>query len=140
MTLQFKVFGVPAPQGSSRGFLHRSTGRVIVTHDNPRTEPWRESVAWAALRAMREQDWPQAQGAVNVAAVFRLPRPQSLPRRVKDQTRKPDLDKLLRALLDALSQASVWRDDAQVVSVHAGKRYVADGEAPGVDVSVLRES
>jgi crossover junction endodeoxyribonuclease RusA len=48
---------------------------------------------------------------------------------------RPDLDKLVRAVLDALSEAGVWRDDAQVVSVVARKAY---GSAPGLTVEIVR--
>ena len=45
-------------------------------------------------------------------------------------TVKPDADKLLRALLDALT-SQAWRDDAQVINASAAKRY-ATGDGPGV--------
>jgi Holliday junction resolvase RusA-like endonuclease len=44
-----------------------------------------------------------------------------------DHTVKPDLDKLLRSLKDALTRI-LWRDDAQVVSVCISKAY-----APATD-------
>ncbi|HXF73588.1 MAG TPA: RusA family crossover junction endodeoxyribonuclease, partial [Actinomycetota bacterium] len=47
--------------------------------------------------------------------------------------RRPDLDKLTRGLLDALTAASVFGDDAQVVDLIVRKRYAAE---PRVEVSV----
>lgn len=47
-------------------------------------------------------------------------------------TRPPDLDKLTRAVLDALT-GIVWVDDRQVVALHSTK---VQGATPGVDVTV----
>jgi Holliday junction resolvase RusA-like endonuclease len=44
----------------------------------------------------------------------------------------PDLDKLVRAILDSLTGV-VWRDDAQVVDIVARKVYA---ETPGVDIAI----
>ena len=46
---------------------------------------------------------------------------------------RPDLDKLARAVLDALVGAGVIRDDAQVAELHATKGY---GERPGLAVAL----
>jgi Holliday junction resolvase RusA-like endonuclease len=50
---------------------------------------------------------------------------------------KPDLDKLCRAVLDALTESGVLRDDCLVVSLIASKLY---GENPGVLVRVTSQS
>jgi crossover junction endodeoxyribonuclease RusA len=55
-----------------------------------------------------------------------MPRPKSLPKRVTHMTKKPDIDKLIRAVLDALKGVA-WCDDSQVVSVYASKRYGQPG-------------
>jgi len=39
----------------------------------------------------------------------------------KPHTRKPDLDNLLKALMDAMSMAGVWDDDSQVYETTASK-------------------
>jgi len=51
--------------------------------------------------------------------------------------RRPDLDKLLRGLLDAL-QGVLVRDDAQIVSIEACKRFASEGESPGVIVEIVK--
>ena len=45
---------------------------------------------------------------------------------------KPDLDNIIKAVLDGCNGV-VFRDDKQVVSIHAAKEY---GEAPGVEVII----
>jgi Holliday junction resolvase RusA-like endonuclease len=41
---------------------------------------------------------------------------------------KPNLDNLVKLAKDALALARLWGDDAQVVSLTAGKRYTRTGE------------
>ena len=55
--------------------------------------------------------------------------------RLGEPTTPPDIDKLIRAGLDALT-AVAYRDDAQVTFVRAWKRYCGWG-VPGVMVPIL---
>jgi crossover junction endodeoxyribonuclease RusA len=94
---------------------------------------WRAQVQQAAILAMTET----FEGPVLVQLSFELPRPAThyLPvnsRRSEPElsrsspphvTTMPDLDKLVRAICDALTDAGVWKDDAQVVNLMAAKRY-----------------
>lgn len=50
---------------------------------------------------------------------------------------KPDIDKLLRAVCDGITDAGVWKDDAQVIRVVMEEVY---GRAPGVHVTVREMS
>ena len=61
-------------------------------------------------------------GPVTVRIDFHLPRPKTLPKRVKYHCKKPDLDKLARGSLDAMT-GTLWTDDAQVVDLHVVKHY-----------------
>jgi crossover junction endodeoxyribonuclease RusA len=49
--------------------------------------------------------------------------------------RKPDLDKLVRGVFDALS-GLCFEDDARVVDLRATKRLAALGEKPGLEVVI----
>lgn len=128
--MRVEVPGVPIPQGSMRAVVARD-GTPRVFGDNPQTRPWRELVAWAARQVWVGAPTP---AAVEVRIGFVMPRPKSARR--KRPTVKPDLDKLVRACLDALTGV-VWVDDAQVVSVMASKRYVNAAEPePGAVIIV----
>lgn len=129
MAIEFRVTGKPEPQGSTRAFTPKGWTRPIITSANPNLKDWRKLVASAApsLTGVLE-------GPVSLSLVFDLPRPKSLPKRVTDHLKKPDLDKLVRACKDALTGV-VWRDDSQVVRLSASKRYAAGS----VGVSVLIE-
>ncbi|MDI9559696.1 MAG: RusA family crossover junction endodeoxyribonuclease, partial [Pseudomonadota bacterium] len=63
---------------------------------------------------------------------FIFARPKTLPKKVVDHTKKPDLDNLLKALKDAMT-GIVWHDDAQIVSLSARKDY---GDVPGIKMVV----
>lgn len=136
----FRVRGTPAPQGSHRAFVNRRTGRAIVTDDSPATRPWRADVRAAAAEAMG--DAPPMGRAVRVYLMFRFDRPRGhhgarglLPSAPVDKVTRPDLDKLQRSTLDALT-GLVFRDDALVVDLVASKRWATDAEPAGATVTV----
>lgn len=126
--LTVTVYGVAAPQGSTRAFVPKGWKRPIITADNLRTKPWRQAIIDACLPALRGT--PPLEGPVSVSVQFLLPRPKSAPRRVIEPAKLPDLDKLLRALLDGLTTAGAWRDDAQVVMISAIKAFAGGVRDP----------
>ena len=128
-TIMFQVHGLPAPQGSTRAFVVK--GKPIITSTAKGLSAWRRLIADVAQDFAPEQPW---QGPVGIDLHFGLPKPKSAPktRRVWPDKR-PDLDKLTRAVLDALTYV-VFADDSQVVEIRATKDY----GAPGVAVEVHR--
>lgn len=50
--------------------------------------------------------------------------------------KRPDVDKLSRAVLDALSMAGIWGDDSQVTHLCATKRVAEIGEEPGCRITI----
>jgi Holliday junction resolvase RusA-like endonuclease len=127
--IAFTVLGEPVPQGSSRAFYVPKLNRAVITNANPRTRIWRSSVSDAA-RSARGDALPLEGVGVEVLVEFYLPRPASAPKRVTVPAKKPDVDKLLRAILDGITDAGVWRDDAQVVRVVATKVFAAGAFDP----------
>jgi crossover junction endodeoxyribonuclease RusA len=131
MILKFMVPGRPAPQGSKR-----HVGRGVLVESSREVGPWRERVALAAHLAMTGADATPYTTAVSIGLCFTLPRPKSTPkRRTPPAVKRPDLDKLTRAVLDAITGV-VLLDDAQVVDLHARKRLAGIGEASGVVVTI----
>jgi len=135
--IHFRAFGVPKTQGSMRAIIARGTGRAIAVHDQgPELRSWRTLVADAARQAHRGM----LDGPLGMTMVFHLPMPTSRPdvlRTPKQRWqwlvpwRRPDLDKLERAVLDSLTGV-LFHDDAQIVVVTKRKSY---GAEPGVEVS-----
>ena len=134
--IAFTAYGIPTPQGSMRGFVPKGWGRPVLTSDNKRLRPWRQAIVDACRQELAGR--PPIEGPVAVELVFYLPRPKSAPRRVLHPAKKPDLDKLVRAALDALTAAGAWRDDSQVVDVVARKRFAGGVFDPAAEVGVPR--
>jgi len=122
--LEFVVAGIPAPQGSKRAFVRG--GRVSLVESCARVKPYRALVSLAASQARTEAPTQQP---VGIAIAFVFVRPKShytskgeLRAGAPSHPGKPDIDKLCRAVLDALT-GILYHDDAQVVSLSASKRY-----------------
>lgn len=138
--LTFEVFGLPVPQGSKQAFVVGK--RAVVTERGQATlKPWRSSIAAAAAELVEE---PLA-GPLSIRLVFTLPRPKSHYRTGAhaDELReaapwwvetRPDIDKLARAVLDALTGVA-YRDDGQIAELGAAKTF---GSRPGVGVEIVR--
>lgn len=137
--VEFTVLGLPQPQGSKT--IVQQSHRAVIREDNPKTAPWRSTVTARAHEAMNGRQLRS--GPLRLRAVFVFPRPTGHFGTGRNHGRlkpsapvycrtRPDVDKLLRAIGDALT-GIVWRDDAQVVIVHAEKHY---GEPPCVHVIV----
>ena len=76
------------------------------------------------------------EGPISIKLVFNMPIPKSTTKKMKRQiedgliqyTKKPDLDNLAKAVLDALNGIA-FADDSQIVKLNMEKRY---GCCPGV--------
>ena len=138
----FTVAGLPQPKGNARAFVPKrwadeahaagKAPRTVITLDNPDAKNWQQLIASQAQGAAEGRLFV---GPVTVAVIFRLPRPASAPRRVVHHCTKPDVDKLARCALDALTGV-VFADDKAVVDLRARKVYVPLGSQPGADITV----
>ena len=139
LAIHFEVAGIPAPQGSKKAFVNPRTNRAIIVDDNSKPlRSWRQDVIEAAKKARGNR--PPLDVALSLHVTFNMPRPKghygtkglrpSAPSRV---TTKPDLDKLLRALLDAITISGIWQDDGRVAVVVASKVY---SDLPGCEVTI----
>lgn len=88
------------------------------------------------FRDLTDAPLPEFSCAVLVDVTFVLPRPKALKKDPPPpHTKKPDSDKLFRAIGDAMT-GIVYCDDAQVIDHHARKRYAYLGESTGAIVMV----
>ena len=120
MSVDLRVLGVPAPQGSK---TRMPNGRIIEGSSatgRAKHRAWRTAVAEAAAHAMTTRDAP-LDGPLQLAVEFRLPRPASARKGKMWADRKPDIDKILRSTLDGLTDGGLIADDARVVYVSASK-------------------
>lgn len=132
VVLALFVPGKPAPQGSKR-----HVGRGILVESSKACAPWRTTVAWhtAQVHTAAPLDGPLA-----VRLQFVMPRPAGLPKRkpTPPMTKRPDTDKLARAILDALTGVA-WRDDSQITDLRGTKRYAELDEQPGVYIHLTAD-
>ena len=121
----FDVDGEPIPQGSMR-----SPKAGVVLHSNARLAGWRNTVSGEARKGYSGKPWD---GPVSVSLTFRV----KAPVRTRDAfaSKKPDLDKLIRACLDAMD-GIFYVNDSRVVSIDAVKVYADGAMKPGVQVAV----
>ena len=124
------VRGMPAPQGSKR---HVGGGRMI--EQSKAVGPWREAVR-AETQRVAEGTGGVFDGPVSVSIRFILPRPKSVPKRITWPAKRPDLDKLARAVLDGLTDGGAWLDDGQVVRMMLVKLYQNDQDYPGCTIRI----
>lgn len=129
-------FFVPGePRGKGRPRFVRATGRTYT--DTP-TASYENLIRVVAMEALGAAD--RFDGAVSVVLTAYLGVPASASRKTKAAmlahdilpTKKPDLDNVAKAAMDALNTV-VFRDDAQVTSIVAHKLY---GEKPGLRIIV----
>lgn len=121
------------PQGSKR---HVGNGRFIEA--SKYLPAWRAAVTEQARAVAIASDWQATDGPVQLHVDFYMTRPKTVPFRKRPwMTKMPDIDKLVRAICDALTDAGIWQDDSQVVRLIARKDY-ADECEPGVHIQVTR--
>ena len=134
--VKFFTAGIPTTEGSHKYVGHRG-GRPIVAHDNPRLAAWRTLVTRDARNAAHTAEWHTPHdGPVAVEAHFYLPRPKR-PRFPNHAATKPDLDKLARAVGDALAAPSgPLTEDSRIVTWILTKQWATDSQPPGVHIIV----
>jgi Holliday junction resolvase RusA-like endonuclease len=144
-TLTLQVPGSAAPQGSKR---HVGGGRMIES--SPHVRKWRATVASHTLAAIVREErqghgtWP-ATGPCRLTVTFHFPRPKHHYRTGKFATvlravaparmqTGPDLDKLVRAIGDALTDACAILDDRQIDVIYAGKKWTEEDPYTSITV------
>lgn len=119
-----RVTGVAVPQGSK--VVMR--GRLVDVRSKD-LKAWRKTVA-----AEIAKHFPAPfKGAVEVELHFLLPKPKTVRRLLPHV--KPDVDKLARACLDAMTGIA-YEDDSQVTDLIVRKRY-AVAQPTGVLIKVV---
>ena len=141
----FFVPGTPVTKGSARAFVTKA-GKAIVMQDNrEKQRTWAGVIRTVAISHIRHV----AKGPCAVRLSFRFGRPKShwgtgrnagtlrpsAPR--FDLSQKRDLDKLVRCVLDALTDVA-WLDDGQVVILMAERVWANETHPPGVQIEVTQ--
>ncbi len=138
-SISFLVLGEPTPEGSTRAYYIKSLDRTVTTHQNKKgLQAWRNRIATEAQHALEGREWTcDCASAYEVGVEFVLSRPPSVPEHKRiHPTVKPDIDKLVRAINDALT-GILFVDDCQVIAMTMSKEY-SDERRAGAYVTVSR--
>lgn len=119
------VPGKPQPQGSKKGFI--INGKVVLVESAKGLKPWREKIR---SHVQNHAQFTEITGAVHMTVSFYFKQPKSNNK--KAHTQKPDIDKLTRGVLDALT-GTVYKDDSQVTSISCYKYW---GMHEGVMINI----
>lgn len=122
--IEFRVEGQPIPQGSMKVF----NGHVVHSQGSA-LAVWRSAISYSARKAGA---FPK-KDAMTITMAFIMQKPKTVKRDYP--TVPPDLDKLIRAVLDALT-AVAYVDDSQVCEIYATKGY---GLVPGVRIQIAEK-
>jgi len=130
----FRVNGTPKPQPRPRATVMRIGGKFTARVYNPMdADDWKGLIKRAAMQRLPAEPIP---GPVVCQCQFFMPRPDRLMRRRDpdgpvDCDTKPDLDNLIKAVMDAITQTGLWHDDGQVCDFgESGKWFHAKAGAP----------
>lgn len=146
MKLSFTCYAKPEPQGSARGFVMKGKwgrqDRVVITSANKKLKPYRQELTSTALAMLSAEDREKPLAGKHVPVrmdfVFYFEKPPSVPKKRVDVVVKPDLDKIVRSTIDALTGV-LYLDDAQVVEFTARKSYGLPPRAE-ISITILDES
>lgn len=140
--IRLHVQGRPAPKGSARAITIGGHARLVPSSSNANRDAMR---AWVgAIRDAAREQLPDrffARSPLRVAIVFYVARPKGhygtrglKPSAPAFPSVKPDLDKLARCTLDALTGV-LWDDDSRIVALNTTKQYAQPG-AEGASIAV----
>jgi Holliday junction resolvase RusA-like endonuclease len=119
--------GTPVPQGSKNAYLRG--GRIVLVESAKNLKSYRAEVSAAVSSAATEVGFRKVTrpGAVHIHISFSFVKPKS--NRNKEHIVKPDIDKLSRTILDAITKSGlVYEDDSQVTMLTATKQYSGSAE------------
>ncbi len=126
--LRIVAHGSPAAQGSKK---HVGYGRMVEM--SKKLPGWRAAVE-AAARLAAGPGWVPINAAVSISGEIRLLKPRTT-KYPDAPAGAPDLDKLQRAIGDALTKSRVITDDARIV--HWNIRKVWAEGVPGMDIEII---
>jgi Holliday junction resolvase RusA-like endonuclease len=125
--VSLSVTGDPASQGS-HAIMH---GRIVQVNSS-KHKAWRKAIVQEAIATLPD-DWTPIDEPCELIVNFYLPKPKTVDRQLPSVS--PDLDKLIRAVGDSLTDSGVVIDDSRIVRISARKLY-AEGIAPGATIQV----
>jgi Holliday junction resolvase RusA-like endonuclease len=140
MNIEFFIAGIPKAQPRVKAYV-RGGHAGVYTPDS--AEAWKMEVRRQATANAPES---LIGGVVRVDLDFYLPRPKThldrhgvpKPKSPVWHCKKPDLDNLIKAVTDAITDTQrIWLDDSQICEITATKTYAIN--AVGCSVGIRAE-
>lgn len=143
ITITFTVHGKPISKGSMRAMKAPSGHAFVIPDNKAALQQWHGAISQEAADTMAGRKLFRGGIVVEVAFYFQRLKghygtgrnatrlKQTAPNR---HAKKPDIDKLERALLDALSKV-VFVDDCQVDEVHKYKHWTETGARAEITIT-----
>jgi Holliday junction resolvase RusA-like endonuclease len=125
-TVSFVVLGRPVPQPRPRISMASGFARAYTPANHP-VVAYRKAIH--AIAKKRIAKCGASSVVVEVSFVFQRPKSHWNKRGLKEDAPRlprPDVDNLLKSVLDALTTAGVVDDDTFVKDARCRKRYVSD--------------
>lgn len=126
MKLDYIVTGTPKPQSRPRFF--RNKAGYMGTF-SPKTD-WFNIVYAETLKQKQEMlNDRKLNGAIRLRILFYMPIPSSFSNKKRIElenmpvTKKPDIDNLIKAVMDAINYTNLWEDDSHIVKIESEKLY-----------------
>jgi Holliday junction resolvase RusA-like endonuclease len=134
----FRIEATPVGKGRPR---FTRIGTFVRTYNDKKTVDFEDLVRVQAMNAMGMSE--PLETPVEAFLYFTLPIPQSYSKKRSEAclsgferpSKRPDLDNLVKAVLDGMNGV-IFKDDCQIVSIHATKTY---GTSPGVEILVKED-
>lgn len=135
MEIKFTVPSIPVAQPRQRTAV-RAGHAVNYT---PTKHPVNQFKALVQMAANAAYNGPPLEGPLMLQMTCVLRRPGKLKKRSDNppryDTRKPDLDNLMKSVADSLN-GLLYKDDAQIAEVNMVKTVAAGNEQPHVKIAI----
>lgn len=125
----FWIDGLAVAQGRPK---FARIGKGVRAYDPGKSREWKEAVRWQVRAGGAITP---CSGAVSLSLAFYLARPKTLPKKTTYHVKRPDVDNLAKAILDAL-KGLAWHDDSQIVSLTVRKYYTEGTAGAGVRIVI----
>ena len=139
MQLKFVIKGTPKPQARPKFF--RNKAGYMGTY-SPKTDWF--NIVYSEILKQKEEKYKdiKLKGAIKIAIHFFMPIPSSISNKKKQQlqymphTKKPDIDNLIKAVMDAINYTNLWEDDSHIWCLMSSKTY---SDEPQCQITIIGE-
>ena len=126
MEINYTVVGIPKPQARPKFFSRTlKSGKHFTSTYSPKTS-WFDIVYIETLK-IKNSLKKRLVGALELNLIFCMPIPKSISKKKREQLhyviKKPDVDNLAKAVMDAMNNTGIWEDDSQIASLQVKKIY-----------------